>query len=146
MQSVTIKWKKCNLFLQDNEMMLRSVIHTFVEYRRFRLFCLVLEKKYYLSRGTIKKECRDYILTNEPMEIGNVYKCPGFVISPYHASCWYHWTYIWFNHRLKFLDVIFLCFLIIVEALTFKISSEVTKKLHHIKLLFFRLWQQKAIS
>ena len=54
-------------------MMLRSVIHTFVEYRRFRLFCLVLEKKYYLSRGTIKKECRDYILTNEPMEMGNVF-------------------------------------------------------------------------
>ena len=59
---VKIKWKNIIHFSkQSNHMMLRSVIHTFVEYRRLRIFYLVIKENYQsVERCHKKRISRSY--------------------------------------------------------------------------------------
>ena len=75
---------------QSNHMMLRSVIHIFVEYRRLRIFYLVIEKNYQ-SAERYHKEKMSWLYSNHRTN-GNwkrfYYKHRGFVNSLYFARRW----------------------------------------------------------
>ena len=89
---------------QSNHMMLRSVIHIFVEYRRLRIFYLVTEKNY-LSVERYHKKRMSWLYSNQRTNENwkrFYYKRWGFVISPYFARRW--------NVYLVFCSIVNSCF------------------------------------
>ena len=75
---------------QNNHMMLGSVIHIFVEYRRLRIFYSVIEKNYQ-SAERYHKEKMSWLYSNHRTN-GNwncfSYKCRRFVNSLYFTRRW----------------------------------------------------------
>ena len=75
---------------QNNHMMLGSVIYIFVEYRRLRIFYLVIEKNYQ-SAERYHKEKMSWLYSNHRTN-GNwnrfYYKCRRFVNSLYFTRRW----------------------------------------------------------
>ena len=70
--------------------MLGSVIYIFVEYRRLRIFYLVIEKNYQ-SVERYHKERMSRLYSNQRANANwkrFYYKRRGFVISPYFARRW----------------------------------------------------------
>ena len=95
---------------QSNHMMLRSVIHIFVEYRRLRIFYLVTEKNY-LSVERYHKKRMSWLYSNQRTNENwkrFYYKRWGFVISPYFARRWKRLPCVLFNRKLMFLKFIFI--------------------------------------